>query len=196
MEARLFPEGTIPECATPAWYANRERAPHVDEPLHKSRLDWALLLIRRVSMVMSLHTLSDLGAGDGGLLQLLKFDDIEAWGYDLQQSNVDGAAERGVDVTLADIFTDQITYGQIVVCTEMIEHLVDPHGFVKHLFDNTQAKALVASSPFTETAEHHYEHHLWAWDCQGYKEMIEAAGWVVNTLRTTGMFQVVLAVRP
>jgi len=196
MEARLFPEGTIPECATPAWYAGRERAPHVDQPLHQGRLEWAAQFVRRAALTMQLRTVSDLGAGDGGLLQLLADDDLECWGYDLQQSNVDGAIERGVDVTLADIFTDYITFGQIVVATEMIEHLVDPHGFVKALFDKSQVKALVASSPFTETAESHYEHHLWAWDCQGYTQMVEAAGWRVETLRTVSMFQVVLAVRP
>lgn len=196
MEAQLFPPGTIPEYSTPEWYAGRERAPHVDEALHRPRLMVAAELVRQYAYQWNAHTVSDLGAGDGGLLQLLAGDDLECWGYDLQQSNVDGAAERGVDVTLADVFNDQITIGQIVVCTEMLEHLVDPHRFVGWLHDGTLARALVASSPHTETAEDHYGFHLWAWDCQGYKEMIESGGWRVTTIRTTGMFQVVLAVRP
>lgn len=192
MEAQLFEPGTIPEYSTPGWYAGRERAPHVDEPLHKGRINEALLLIRRISMVMGLRTLSDLGAGDGGLLQLLADDDMECWGYDLQQSNVDGAAERGVDVTLADIFTDQITYGQIVVATEMIEHLVDPHGFVRWVKDH--ARVLVASSPWTETDESHYDFHTWAWDMYGYRKLFEDAGWYVFAHERAGMFQVLMAI--
>lgn len=201
MEAQLFEPGTIPEYSTPEWYAGRERAPHVDEALHRPRLELAAELVKMAARWMPpvrswFATVSDLGAGDGGLLQLLSATDLQCWGYDLQQSNVDGAAERGVDVTLADVFTDQIALGQVVVCTEMLEHLIDPHGFVRWLWDRGTPQALVASSPFTETAEDHYGYHLWAWDCDGYKAMIESGGWKVTTVRTTGMFQVVLAVRP
>lgn len=201
MEAQLFEPGTIPECATPEWYAEREHAPHVDQPLHRPRLELAAELVTEAARDVDrgrgwFVTVSDLGAGDGGLLQLLSRLDLVCWGYDLQPSNVEAARRRHVDVTLVDVLAGQPVYGDIVVCTEMLEHLVDPHGFVKRLFDARSPQALVASSPHTETAESHYEYHLWAFDCEGYINMIEAAGWKVKTLRTTGMFQVVLAVRP
>lgn len=201
MEAQLFPPGTIPECATPEWYAEREHAPHLDQPLHRPRLELAAELVTEAARNIDRDrgwfvTASDLGAGDGGLLQLLSHTDLICWGYDLQPSNIEAARRRGVDVTLVDVLAGHPTYGDVVVCTEMLEHLVDPHGFVKHLFDNGIPRALVASSPHTETAESHYEYHLWAWDGDGYVAMIEAAGWKVTHLHTTGMFQVVLAVRP
>ena len=203
MEARLFEEGTIPEYSTPAWYAERERAPHVDEAMHRPRLELAAEFVKQAARQVDpgrswFWTVSDLGAGDGGLLQLLAESglDLECWGYDLQQSNVDGAAERHVDVSLADVFADEVTLGQIVVCTEMLEHLVDPHRFVRWLFVQGTPQALVASSPWTETVESHYGFHLWAWDPDGYVRMIEGGGWKVQSLKTTGMFQVVLAVRP
>lgn len=190
MEARLFPEGTIPEHCTPEWYAGRERAPHVDEALHRPRLE----LAAQMAVASGRHTLVDLGAGDGGLLQLLAGSGISGWGYDLQQSNVDGALERGVEVWLGDVLTDEIEWGEIAVATEMIEHLVAPHGFVAWVREH--AEVMIASSPWTETAESHYGYHTWAWDREGYRAMFEAAGWQIVDHRAAGMFQVLMAVHP
>lgn len=190
-EWRLFPEGTIPEHTLPEWYAERERAPHVDEALHRPRLELAAAMARDT---LGMVTLVDLGAGDGGLLQLLAGSGIECWGYDLQQSNVDGALERGVEVYLHNVLTDEIEWGEIAVATEMIEHLVDPHGFVSWVREHAQV--MIASSPWTETAESHYGYHTWAWDREGYRAMFEAAGWQVVDHRAAGMFQVLKAVQP
>lgn len=189
-EARLFPEGTVPEYTLASWYADRERAPHVDEALHRPRLDLTAAFVRAADR----PTLSDLGAGDGGLLWLLRNDPISAWGYDLQQSNVDGAAERGVRVYLGDVIDGNIDYGAISVATEMIEHLLDPHAFVAQVRQHSQV--LIASSPWTETAESHYGYHTWAWDHVGYRAMFEGAGWRVKAHQATGMFQVLMAVQP
>lgn len=191
MEARLFPEGTVPEYTRPEWYADRERAPHVDEALHRPRLELTAAYVRTADWL----TLSDLGAGDGGLLWLLRDATwMRTWGYDLQQSNVDGAAERGVDVRLADVIDGDIEYGSISVATEMIEHLLDPHAFVAEV--RRHSEVLIASSPWTETAESHYGYHTWAWDKAGYRAMFERAGWRVELHDTVGMFQVLMAVQP
>lgn len=188
MEARLFVPGTVPEYTLPEWYADRERAPHVDEGLHRPRLELTATMARAAMR----PTLSDLGAGDGGLLWLLRGDPIRCWGYDLQQSNVDGARERGVDVQLGDVIAGDIEYGEISVATEMIEHLLDPHAFVAEV--RRHSDVMIASSPWTETAESHYGFHTWAWDQAGYRAMFETAGWRVELHCTVGMFQVLMAV--
>jgi hypothetical protein len=190
MEARLFPEGTVPDYTKAEWYADRERAPHIDEALHRPRLELTATMCRLTGRA----TLSDLGAGDGGLLWLLRDDPIVAWGYDLQQSNVDGAMERGVHVRLGDVIDGPIDYGEISVATEMIEHLLDPHAFVAQVLQHSEV--MIASSPWTETAESHYGYHTWAWDQAGYRAMFEGAGWRVEMHQATGMFQVLMAVRP
>lgn len=196
VEWRLFPEGTVPEYTTAEWYAGRDAAPHVDEPLHRPRLELAAEHVRLVARERGLRSLSDLGAGDGGLLWLLRQSGLNAWGYDLQQTNCDAAEQRGVAVQLRDVLADErIVFGDIAVVTEMLEHLIDPHAFVRRLLtDERGPKAVVASSPRTETGEHHYEFHTWAWDMEGYWALF-AQGWTVTRHDPCGMFQVLTAVR-
>lgn len=180
MEWRLFPEGTIPEYTTPEWYAGRETAPHLEQPGHRERL------LATAEIVMSYHpaTVVDLGAGDGGLLSILQAQGITCWGYDLQQTNVDVAVnQRGVDVRLFDVVknVDELEPSyDVMVCTEMLEHLIDPHGFVRALSGKALG-VLVASSPWHETPDNHYEFHTWAWDVDGYRAMFENAGFIVSS---------------
>jgi hypothetical protein len=204
MEWQLFPEGTIPEYTTPEWYAGRERAPHLEQEPHKWRLETAARfavekVIERGAAVV------DLGAGDGGLLSLVRDRLIGlgwsarfCYGYDLQESNVAGALERGVPVGLLDVVSDfdriKWPVGPVTaVCTEMLEHLVDPYGFLAKVARH--ADYLVASSPVTETGRDHYEFHTWAWDFEGYEALLERSGFAVLKHERWGMFQVLLAER-
>ena len=186
MEARLFEEGTVPEWTTAAWYATREVAPHLEQAGHTERLQLAASMLRGLPADL---TVVDLGAGDGGLLSILG---RKGWGYDLAPANVAAAAARGVTVTVADIMdVDALKWGDIAVATEILEHLVDPHGYVRAI----KSKYLLASSPYTETKDSHYEFHTFAWDLVGYKTMLENAGWRVLKQDTAWICQCVLAVR-
>lgn len=192
-EWRLFEEGTIPECTTAEWYEGREHAPHLEQELHRPRLLKSASLVAQAVASFGFRTVVDLGAGDGGLLSLLG-PAVTGWGYDLAPANVEAAKRRGVDVRLADVLADPIQWGALAVATEMLEHLIDPHGFAKTIFEN--ARALVASSPWNETPDSHYEFHTWAWDRDGYRALLEQAGWRVVSHEPVSMFQVVLAVKP
>lgn len=192
-EWRLFEEGTVPEYTTPEWYLGREHAPHLDQELHRGRLLRSASLVAHAAITYSLRTVVDLGAGDGGLLSLLG-PALKGWGYDLAPANVDAAFERGVDVRIGDVLTDPVDWADMAVATEMLEHLVDPHGFVQTIAEN--CRVLVASSPWTETPDSHYEFHTWCWDADGYRELVERAGWKVLHHERVSMFQVVLAVKP
>jgi 2-polyprenyl-3-methyl-5-hydroxy-6-metoxy-1,4-benzoquinol methylase len=127
-EWRLHEADAVPEWTTPEWYAGIERAPHLDQPLHRGRLHLAAELARTIPNA-AMSTLVDLGAGDGGLLSLLDGDFLDCWGYDLQPTNVAGADQRQVDVQLRDVLTEEILWGNVAACTEMLEHLVSPHAF-------------------------------------------------------------------
>lgn len=191
-EERFFEAGTIPEYCTAAWYAGRDAAPHIDEPAHQGRLAQTR---RYVHMSCEQRdSVVDLGAGDGGLLSTLHRDiQPRAWGYDLQPSNVDAAARRGVDVRYGDVINGDIDWGSIAVCTEMLEHLVDPHAFVRRIRD-AGCRVLVASSPAFETAESHYAFHTWGWDVDGYVALLNQGGYDVTDYTVVdGMFQVHLA---
>lgn len=192
-EWRLFPEGTVPEYTTAEWYQGREHAPHLEQELHRARLLASSGLVALTAMAHGCRTVVDLGAGDGGLLSLLG-PVMTGWGYDLSPANLAAAKERGVDVRYGDVVADPVEWADIAVCTEMLEHLIDPHGFVRTIAGNV--KALVCSSPWQERPGTAYEFHTWAWDHEGYRALVEQAGFVVQRQKTVGPFQVILAVKP
>lgn len=187
-EWQLFEPGTIPECTTPEWYLDRERAPHLEQAPHRGRLHMTAQLVREANPV----SVVDLGAGDGGLLSLIP--DVPAWGYDLCPANLDGAKARGVDVRLGDVVAGDIEWAELAVATEMLEHLVDPHGFVRRIAEHSHW--IVASSPWVETDVDHYEFHVWAWDTNGYRALIEQAGFEVVAHKQDQFFQVIMGIRP
>ncbi len=194
MEARLFEEGTTPEWTTPQWYQGRDRARHVEEELHRPRLELAAKFVIEAADTYGLTTVSDLGSGDGGLLWLLQEQrpNLKTWGYDLQESNtVPAVEERRVDVRYGDIINGDIEYGDISVATECLEHLLAPSDLVAKLW--TTSRIVVASSPWTETIDNHYGFHTWAWSVEGYRDLFERNGFDVIRHEQTGMFQVIMA---
>lgn len=193
-EWQLFPPGTVPECTTAEWYLTRARAPHLEEPGQRERLLTTADLANRLIADFAVSTVSDLGCGDGGLLSLLK--GMASWGYDISPAAVEGAHQRGVKASLLDVIHSddtQLWWGELSVCTEMLEHQVDPHGFLRRV--GQHSGYVIASSPYTETGLRHYEFHTWAWDLQGYRKMFEDAGWQVLRQQTVQSFQVIAAMR-
>ena len=191
-EWRLFPEGTVPEYTRPEWYAGRDHAPHLDQPLHRGRLLQTASFVAQAAFAGKLRTVVDLGAGDGGLLSLLG-PALTGWGYDLMPTNLDAAKKRGADVRYGDVVAGDIEWAEVAVCTEMLEHLVDPHGFVRRIGEHAQV--LVCSSPWQERPGNAYEFHTFAWDMDGYRALVEQGGFKVQRQRCVGPFQVILAVR-
>lgn len=189
MEVQFFEPGTVPEWTTPEWYAQRERAPHLEQDGHRDRLFLAADFVNSFEMDPAAYTVSDMGCGDGGLLSLLT-ECFYCWGYDLQPSNVEGARERGVDVRLGNALTDDVEWGDVAVCTEVLEHLIDPHAFVR----NIPSRVLIASSPDGETLDQRYEFHTFGWDMDGYRALIEQGGYRVVRHESIG-FQVLMGVR-
>lgn len=192
-EWRLFEAGTVPEYTRPDWYAGRERAPHLEQDGHRDRLMRSAAFVAEAAFRYGLSTVVDLGAGDGGLLSLFG-SGLHVWGYDLQPSNLEGAKERGVDVRLGDVVDGDVEWADIAVCTEMLEHLVDPHAFVRRIAEH--ARVLVCSSPADERPGSAYEYHTWAWDLEGYRALVEQAGFQVVKQQPVNRFQVILAARP
>jgi len=198
-EWKLF-DGDVPYVSTAEFHADRERAPHLEQEWHQPRLYRAVNLVRDSITSMQaedpLHpiTVSDLGCGDGGLLQALAYP--LSWGYDFAPANAAGWTERRVTAVSADVFgadQDRIRLGDIVVMTEVLEHVADPHGVLRWL-KGSGVPVIVCSSPLNENQHNHSPEHAWAWDTQGYAEMLAAAGWVIANHEQAGLFQVVRAV--
>lgn len=197
-EWKLFRDDDLPPWIDPAkideWYSEREHAPHIDQGIHQPRL-WAAarMVLERIG---DGEGVCDLGAGDGGLLQFIREQGntfgkrIPVWGYDLQPSNLEAAARRDVDVRSCNVVTNRSwRAGDVVICTEFLEHLQDPHTFVGEVYDRGP-RLFVASSPANESDRSHYAYHTWAWDTQGYKELLEQGGWKQLEVWTDGIFQV------
>lgn len=192
-EWKLF-EGDPPEFTTPQWYLDRERAPHLEQDDHGERLRRTAEFVTDAARAHP-GGVVDLGCGDGGLLSLLP-PGIMAWGYDLCPANVAAARdERGVQARYLDVVTepDRVEWAPVAVLTEMLEHLADPHGFLREVAGHCQA--VVASSPAFETPDLHYEFHAWAWDTDGYAALMAQAGLRVTRHEVVRGFQVLAAVR-
>ncbi len=165
-EWRLF-DGDTPHVPTFADHEHRDRAPHLEQPLHRDRLLTAADTIRGLNPA----SVVDLGCGDGGLLSLLH--GIPAWGYDFHPASAVAWAERGIAAERLDVFNARHVprWGQLAVMTEVLEHLADPHGVVEWVSRNTEF--VVASSPKDETGDGHADCHAWAWDMDGYRALFE-----------------------
>jgi len=203
-EWRLF-DGPAPSFSTLPFFAAHPWVPPEHQAGHADRTAMAAGLIGKVIGWHHPATLSDLGCGDGALLAWIADLPVRAWGYDAGKMNVSVATFRGLDVREADILGPGLEYGELITCCEVLEHLADPHGFLRTL----PGRLLVLTSPAAETGDWHYEHHAWAWDMPGYRAMVTGAGWDVqhsircdggmNTfggIRRAQSFQAVLAVKP
>jgi predicted TPR repeat methyltransferase len=192
MEWKLF-SGDKSEYASLEWYADREAAHHLEQDDHGERLRETAKVVK-IAIDNGAKTLVDLGCGDGGLLQLLKDENLKSWGYDLMQSNIDYAINvRKVDARYTDFNSDDsIEYGDISVFAEVLEHMEDPHKVLKNL----NSKYVIASSPYNENDLNHYEFHLWAWDQEGYKKLLENNGYkVVYSTTAAGWSQILLGIK-
>lgn len=205
-EWKLF-DGDVAAVSTAEFHRDRERAPHLEQWNHRPRLERAMHLVGDAIDVLTvddvrLITVSDLGCGDGGLLQLLKshVPNALAYGYDFQPSNLNGWAERGVDGRFVDVFgggpwliNPDVALGEVVVATEVLEHLTWPHAVLREVVRRGLTRYVVASSPWTEHAGSHDACHAWAWDHAGYHELFTGAGLTVIKHESVDMFQLVLA---
>lgn len=196
---KLF-EGEVAGVSTAKFHADRERARHLEEPGHRARLTHAAMLVDVAVNLARIKgfpaTVSDLGCGDGGLLSLLAGRNLEAWGYDFCPANVEGWTERAVSAEFLDVFgADQAKakLGTVTVVTEVLEHLTNPAVALRWIA--SWSRFVVASSPWDETPERHDECHAWAFDGDGYAELLGTGGFRLLRHYEVGRFQLALGMR-
>lgn len=182
MEWKLF-DGA-PPFFTEAWFFIQH--PWVDPVAqrgHAARTDMVADLVAELVEMRGIESATDLGCGDGALMQkiLRRVPALRLWGYDLGRQNLHVATTlRGVDARPASLESSELEYGELLIATEVVEHLADPYGYLRGL----PGRLLVLSSPWDEDDKNHYEHHAWAWDLDGYPQLAESCGWTVTEQRT------------
>lgn len=160
---------SIPFFATHPWVAPEAQAGHAE------RTAMAAELARKVVAEHHPESVSDLGCGDGSFMEAIRDLPVRLWGYDAGTQNVAVAQRKGLDVRQADILASGLEYGDLITCCEVVEHLARPHEFIRSL----PGHLLLLSSPSAETGEWHYEDHTWAWDLEGYADLVAGTGWSV-----------------
>ena len=197
---KLF-EGAVAEVSTAHFHADRGRAAHLEQELHRPRLMHASQLATYAIGLADIQglpaTVSDLGCGDGGLLSLLHDrPDVRAWGYDFCPANAAGWEERRVEASFLDVFGKdraRVVLGSVTVVTEVLEHLTNPYEAVRWI--GGSSKFIVASSPWDEHPGAHDECHAWAFDMDGYRELLGQGGYRLLRHYEVGRFQLALGMR-
>lgn len=190
---------TVPHSHDAEFYEDLDLADHINQEGHRPRLMQVLDFVEQLVREDSSLTICDFGCGNGGLIrEIEKKLPNKIWGYDLLPANVQDAHSKGnaENITYKDFIVDVqgIEYPDVAICTEILEHLVDPDEFVRRLLDNN-VQCIVASSPDYETPNYHAPFHLWVFNGDSYKDMFEQAGWKV-LLHHKDFFQYIVAVRP
>lgn len=182
-EHRLFDPADPPEWLDPEWWRDRPHCDHLASPTgaHVARLHAAATLAAKLAHETS-SLVTDLGAGDGAVLSLLPqplcHDSV---GYDVIEADTAYARDvRDVMVLNSrgaiDPADPYYALSPVVVLTEVLEHMADPHGFLTKLHARPEVRYVVASSPYMETPEKHEWNHAWVWDVAGYRTMFAEAG--------------------
>jgi trans-aconitate methyltransferase len=191
-EWKLF-DGAVAPFTDDEFYRDREAAHHMEQEGHRDRLLKAVDYALQAKEMFGCKRFSDLGCGDGGLVEEGSRRGLHIWGYDMQPDNVRHALKvRKVDVRLTNFEKDsEIFYGDCSILTEVLEHVSDPHGLVFNL----PSDVIIASSPAWETDGSHYEFHNWAWDKEGYAALIEQGGYEIVRHEEVWLSQIILGVR-
>lgn len=221
-EYRLFDPANPPAWLAPEWWRDTPNCDHLAHPagVHTARIVQAARLASDVAGVNYLTDIVDIGAGDGAVLAEIKQTQqyvtrIDRYplptltGYEVIRDSVQRASQvRGVDVREANVtkealsnedteFTRHVckaTRGQrLIVATEFFEHLAGPHAMLRWLSE--RAEWIIASSPWGETPDKHEYNHAWAWDIDGYVDLFENNGWLVDEVQQVEWSQIIVACR-
>lgn len=186
MEYKLF---NTPHSHDANFYSDRAMADHINQGDHRPRLLQVADEVLELSKLSEIKTIGDFGCGNGGLIDYLS-DKVDqgVYGYDLQPSNVEFAKSKGRNVSLKNFIEEEVKYPDLLICTETLEHLVDPHGFLKAA--SKKSNYIVASTPGYETESFHAPFHLWVWTDDSFKDIFK--DWKVLKYYKTN-FQFVVA---
>ncbi len=160
--------------STQEFHTPREEADHINQPNHRTRLLEVARLIKELNDIDPILSWIDYGCGNGGLLSVVDCV-LNKRGYDWMPKNVEAAERYGRPVRLKNFLADEPEECDLATTTEVLEHLQDPHGFVRKL----KCKYLILSVPEGETPQGHDPVHVWGWDREGIHNLLTNNGYEI-----------------
>lgn len=165
----------------------------VDYQVRRDNNAWSDHRLRALTtgaVVASLRpgTVMDPACGDASIVRYANDLSHIAKAYlaDISRPNVEALSLAVVNtIRLADIWIAMRDFPlvDVVILTEILEHLDDPDAVLK--LAKRKGRHLVASSPEMRPGQVDVNpEHLWMFDAQGYREMLEASGWEVTAHAT------------
>lgn len=184
-EWKLFDDDAPPDWLNPNHLRDAPWMRLKFQPGFPDRAHMVAELVQVAADRFPVETVSDCGCGDGELLavvtqQIVYGPDgqpgrLKGWGYELGVMDGEHARHNGLDVRPADIVRDPLEWGDVTVCSEVLEHLADPGAFLRRV----SSPLLICTSPSMETGDWHNDIHAWAWDLEGYEGLLVRTGWEI-----------------
>lgn len=163
-----------------AFYA--ERYPtgyqHRIWPDHVERVEAAVQFALTAGAAIGAGMVADLSAGDGEIPRrivdrtprIAGQEPPALWLSDLLR--IEGKNDDGGPLEQT---VQRMPYADLLVCSETLEHLDDPGGFL-YVARGRVAKLLV-TTPEGETDPEQNPEHYWGWDSDGVMDLLIATGW-------------------
>ena len=153
---------------------------HTQWDEHIERVKWTA---RRLQQFIDLQRpkierVVDLACGDGALLNLLNNVTEKIYG-DMVFAPHLTLAPMSIETTV------RYMTGDLLVCSEVLEHLDDPDAVLRDAHAGFQWIAI--TTPLGETdPEKNYEHY-WGWDTLGVDDMLYDTGWSPRCIETLNL---------
>lgn len=149
----------------------------------------------------------DVGCGNGTTLYVLgKRFEFTPYGVDISQSAIDIAKNHGIDTKVANV-SDKLPFNDkefdVVICSEVLEHLVFPENALKEIlrvakddaiiiltvpnigYYGYRIKLLAGKSPF-EHGRYSSDEHLHFWTLESFRSLLMRLGMKKITIK--GMY--------
>lgn len=130
------------------------------------------------------QTLADPACGDASIENSIELMRVKMYLNDISRSQIEMIQMASLvppDVQCMDVYdhVEYIPQVDVIVLTEILEHLEDPDKLVR--MASKKARYLIASSPISERSNTNHE-HVWGWDEDGYSEMLRNGDWTPTTV--------------
>lgn len=136
---------------------------------HKARVDWTITRLNRFIMFQrpKIEKVVDLSCGDGAILNSVnapvkEYGDIVAAHH---LTMINRPAEESV----------KLVTGDLLICSETLEHLDDPDTFLCDAAANF--KYIAITTPLGEDFPEKNWEHYWGWDLIGVDRMLRDTQW-------------------